>query len=244
LLWNNGSTKAAIDVQPSQSSSFTVVATNAKGCQFKDEVIVNVKKIGAFASEDDNFKLPNRNEIDLNIKKNDLFSNEKEFRWNILENPKSGEAFINTDYSLHFVPNPQLTQYQEDVLKYQLCNQVCPQFCDTATVFIKYQKEDCTLDVYNGLTPELNGQNDTFSPLEDLGDNGCVVETSSASIRILNPWGDVIFQPDTYRAWYPTKSGEAGGATLPRGIYYYILTAIVNDKKQTIKGTILVIDAP
>ncbi len=244
LLWSNGSTTAAIEFQVQKSQTLTLTATNAKGCQAKDEVLINVRNLGVFAANEDNFTLPNREATELNIKKNDQYAKEEDFAWTLLKNGTSGKATIDNGNNLLFSPDPQLLQYQLDTLQYRLCHKVCLSACDTAFVFIKYQPKECDLSVFNGITPEFNGQNDVFSPVEDLEQNGCQIEPATVNFRIINPWGDVIFHPQPYRPWYPSKSGEAGGAALPRGTYYYILTVKLNGKSQTIKGTVLVIDAP
>lgn len=242
ISWSNGAKEATIKVLPQTTSPYSLILTNAKGCTQKDEILVKVTNIAPFAANDDIFSLAYGNEIELNIAKNDKYTNITDFKWGILKQTETGEISIKNNNQAYFIPKPQTAQNQSDTFAYIICSRICSNLCDSAKVILNYKKEECSREVFNGLTTELNGQNDSFSPIADLKQNGCDVNESTANLRIVNPWGDVIFKPTTYQEWFPTKSGNSDDSILPAGTYYYILEVEINGKKEILKGSVVVLE--
>lgn len=242
LKWNNGASDNTIKVSPQSTSTYSLTITNVNGCLQKDEIKVLVTNIAPFAANDDIFSIAQGNEIDLDIIKNDKYTNANDFIWQLLKPAQSGEVAIKNNNQANFIPNAQNAQYQSDTFSYVMCNRICTNICDSAKMILNYKKEECSRELFNGLTAELNGQNDSFSPIADLQQNGCDVAEASAKMRIINPWGDVIFKPTKYQEWFPTKSGNSGDATLPAGTYYYILEVSINGRREILKGTVVVLE--
>lgn len=242
LQWNNGANNNTIKVSPQTSSTYSLTVTNTNGCIQRDEINVKVSNITSFSANDDIFSIANDKVIELDIIKNDKYTNINDFTWQLFQLTQSGEVAIKSNNQVSFIPNTQDIQYQSDTFSYVMCSRICTSICDSAKVILNYKKEECSREIFNGLTAELNGQNDSFSPVADLQQNGCDVTETSAQLRIINPWGDIIFKPSKYQEWYPTKSGNSGDSTLPAGTYYYILEVSINGKKEILKGSVVVLE--
>ena len=69
----------------------------------------------------------------------------------------------------------------------------------------------CEFEISNILTPNNDGQNDTWM-INDLS------VISNCEVRVYNRWGQIVFESSDYQNdWNGTKSGE----DLPDGIYFY-----------------------
>ena len=69
------------------------------------------------------------------------------------------------------------------------------------------------IEMPNIFSPNGDGENDTFSPLEYSG--------VPALLEIFNRWGQLIYSTTSVdRGW----NGSSSGSDLPEGTYYYILT--------------------
>ena len=69
----------------------------------------------------------------------------------------------------------------------------------------------CEFEISNILTPNNDGQNDTWM-INDLS------VISNCEVRVYNRWGQIVFESSDYQNdWDGTKSGEL----LPDGIYFY-----------------------
>lgn len=84
------------------------------------------------------------------------------------------------------------------------------------------------LVVFNGITPDGDGRNDTFviRGIEDIEGN---------ELQIFNRWGVVVYQKDNYdNSFAGVSSGRVTirkNQDLPEGTYYYVLT--VPDRQRT-----------
>lgn len=76
------------------------------------------------------------------------------------------------------------------------------------------------ITIPEGFSPNGDGINDFFVIPE-------IFEYTSATLKIWNRWGDVVFESDHYRnEWDGTCQGSlcVGSGVLPEGTYYYTLT--------------------
>lgn len=96
---------------------------------------------------------------------------------------------------------------------YEICNNDCPDVCDTALVTIAIQApEDCY--VPTAFTPNNDGQNDFFV-IPCLQNS-----TKRAGLAVFNRWGNLVYRTDDYNStWDGTHQNQA----LPDGVYFYIL---------------------
>ena len=80
--------------------------------------------------------------------------------------------------------------------------------------------EEFRLVATNVLTPDENGQNDTWviENVETFGD---------VHVRVFNRWGKLVFEQEAYQNDW---KGMAGKDLLPDGAYYYYITFGSSDK--------------
>ncbi len=96
-----------------------------------------------------------------------------------------------------------------DQFTYGVCN---TDLCDTATVTITIPCID-TLIVYNGFSPNGDGQNDSW---EIVG----ISQIPNHQVMVFNRWGNLVFESSRYENnWNGTFQGEL----LPDGTYYYLV---------------------
>lgn len=101
---------------------------------------------------------------------------------------------------------------------------------DTASVLVEVRESvDQILFIPNVLTPNGDGYNDTWfiKNVELFPRN---------SVKIINRWGDVVYQNRNYRNNW---DGNYGGAPLPAGTYYYILD--LGDDWGLFKGDVTIL---
>jgi len=92
--------------------------------------------------------------------------------------------------------------------------------CDSL-IQLELTVEDCDLEISNVLTPNDDGENDTWK-VSDLN------KIAGCEVKIYNRWGQPVFETNDYQNdWGGTKNGEA----LPDGVYFY--TIICSDKELT-----------
>ena len=78
---------------------------------------------------------------------------------------------------------------------------------------------DCEFEISNILTPNGDGQNDTWKVSDPTVIDGC-------NVTIYNRWGEPVYETADYNnEWGGTKNNEV----LPDGVYFY---AIKCDSKE------------
>ena len=78
---------------------------------------------------------------------------------------------------------------------------------------------------YEGITPNNDGYNDTWQPLD-------IESYPNAVVQVFNRWGALLFESQggaDYIAW----DGKYEGKELPVGTYYYIIDLNTGDDPQT-----------
>lgn len=126
----------------------------------------------------------------------------------IVTQPLNGTAFISQDIMVIYVPNTNFCGL--DSLQYRVCNAVG---CDTAWVFIDVPCVTDTFFIYTGMSPDGNGQNETFTikGIENFPNN---------IVRVYNRWGNLVFEAEGYRN---TWTGQWQNKDLPDGTYFYLI---------------------
>ena len=132
----------------------------------------------------------------------------------------------NQNSRAHIEPNgdvviPQGAPAGEYTLTYNLCMKDHPTICDEAKVKIVIL-EDKPLVIHNGISANVDGQNDAFTieHIEGYPKN---------NLKIFNRWGVLVYEKDGYTNSEPFDGHSNGRATmnagskLPQGTYYYIL---------------------
>ncbi len=105
--------------------------------------------------------------------------------------------------------------------------------CDkTKAVVVGFDSEEC-LNVHNAISPNGDGQNDTWVVTGIKG-------YDESKVQIFNRWGALIYESDNYNNdWNGTYKGK----DLPDGIYYFIVT-VKNDTDEeptVLNGSITII---
>ncbi|MBN8682195.1 MAG: gliding motility-associated C-terminal domain-containing protein [Chitinophagales bacterium] len=110
---------------------------------------------------------------------------------------------------------------------YTLCPILCPGACDSSTVSIRVVS-----GIPNVITPNADGVNDTFDPLQTLRELG--ITTLPKSFNILSRSGEIIWSAAPYRAWDARNKKHY----VEEGAYYYLL---LMEDGQVFKGPISVV---
>ncbi len=147
---------------------------------------------------------------------NDIHANNYVLK--ILKDPTQGIATVLNNQELRYTPNNSIQG--PDSLQYGLCPPGnCPDLCATAWVLIKKQAgslDDTKALIPNIITPDGDGINDVFDPIQVLTDNGFLVE--KADLFIVNRWGEVVYHSSEGQ-W----DGKVNHKTVPQATYYYRL---------------------
>ena len=101
-----------------------------------------------------------------------------------------------------------------DQFFYEICSDVCPDECSTATVSLNVGN-DASCAIPNIFSPNNDGVNDEFIiPCLSTSQN------PNNEVSIFNQWGDEVFRDAPYlNNWKGTYKGE----DLPTGTYFYII---------------------
>jgi gliding motility-associated-like protein len=173
--------------------------------------------------------------IELNLLANDITTGIDNFDLTILPFPGPGaiDPFEPVNGVTSFFPSDFFNGEVE--FQYELCNTACPNFCDTAFVFLTVEQDIDLDNVPNGITPNGDGFNDQFVLDILLGQPDKYPDNE---IVIFNRWGDIVFQAAPYlNDW---DGSNADGSPLPAGTYYYILRLDVAEG-EIIRGDVTVV---
>jgi gliding motility-associated-like protein len=103
--------------------------------------------------------------------------------------------------------------------------------CETTdSIVVTAVKESC-LHIYNTLTPNGDGKNDTWiiDGIENF---------PNCSVKIFNQWGNLVYEHEGY---YENWDGTKNGKLLPAATYYYILD--LGTGEEALRGDITIISA-
>lgn len=122
--------------------------------------------------------------------------------------PHHGLMVLNPNQTVDYIPNQGYCGL--DSFQYTLCS---PMGCDTANVVIDIacSANPDTLIIYNAVSPNGDGKNETFTILniEDYPEN---------TVQVYNRWGNMVFSAKHYQN---TWKGTYNGSDLPDGSYFY-----------------------
>jgi gliding motility-associated-like protein len=189
------------------------------GCQRTDSVTVTINKnILRILAVNDYDTTGMNIPIDVKVLPNDIYSTDQIVGVTILANPTKGNAIVNSDNTIHYIPKFDSTGI--DSLSYIVCYDKYSQACDTAEVYL-FVSGDSPINwliIRNVITPNGDGVNDGWyvEGIEKFPDN---------TVQIFNRWGDKIksfvHYNNTTQMW---KGDNEKGEPVPDGTYYYILS--------------------
>jgi gliding motility-associated-like protein len=99
---------------------------------------------------------------------------------------------------------PELPGYYDVVI-----TQATPGCTGTALVRFDYRPEPCILLIPNIITPNGDGENDTFNVLS-------ISRYAGSTCQIFNRWGNLVFEDLDY-------DGSWSAVDIPDGVYYYVV---------------------
>ncbi len=113
--------------------------------------------------------------------------------------------------------------------QYELTISNQPLGCSSsATIAVR---KDCYLDIPNAFTPNGDGFNDYFFPMQLLSSGISVVH-----LQIRNRWGRLLYETRQVdgRGW----DGRYNGIEQPEGVYLYRLELMAGDGRELFQGNI------
>ncbi|MFT4665332.1 MAG: gliding motility-associated-like protein [Polaribacter sp.] len=120
---------------------------------------------------------------------------------------------------------------------YALCNENCPDQCDTTAVILNISEPlDTITTIPNGITPNGDGLNDEFI-IPEIKLNPELYPDNE--FIVFNRWGDIVYQAKPYNNdWTGTATG--GGKDLPAGTYYFVIRLDIG-KGEGYKGDVTIL---
>ncbi len=163
------------------------------------------------------------NILEFDLFENDIIDNVDAFIFELTSNPQRGQLTL-VEEGIYTYPRLDIREDQV-TFDYLLCNEDCPDLCDSATVTINIAAQSIEdLDIPNAITPNGDDVNEffMFPQLEYFPD-----QYPDKELIIFNRWGDIVYEAKPYlNDWYgQDKSGKA----LPQGTYYYVLRLDINN---------------
>ena len=194
------------DLQPG-ANTFTWTLSNAICGEYSsDEVTVFFEPTPT--ANDDSFDVSYNGSLNLNVLTNDninggYFISSTE--------PTNGTITENNGV---FSYSSNLVYVGGDEFIYEICSDICPDECSTATVTLTVGG-DASCNVPTIFSPNNDGINDEFI-VPCLSTN----QYPNNVVSIFNQWGDEVFRQTRYQNdWQGTYKGE----DLPTGTYFWIV---------------------
>ena len=193
-------------------------------CSNYSKDTVNVEVAKAPIASDDALQLTNGLTMaTINVLANDLISGQ-EYSLSLLKSPDVGKVTAIESGSPQY--SVRGGYFGEDFFTYLLCNELCENLCDTATVFIDipFDEDYKAPPLPNAITPNGDGLND-FLEFELLEDSGTIYPDNE--LIIFNRWGDIVFRARPYNNDWSGRGND--GKELPHATYYYVLRLNISE---------------
>ncbi len=146
--------------------------------------------------------------------------------------PKNGTVIFNGDGTITYTPFEGFVGV--DSVCYRVCDDGIPSYCEVAyAVIVVVPEEDC-LRIYNGITPNGDGINDTWQI-------DCIDMFSENEVYIFNRWGDIVrhmFNYDNKNVFWDGSNEKK--ERLPDGTYYFVLKLKAGDIEKVYTGWVFV----
>jgi gliding motility-associated-like protein len=133
----------------------------------------------------------------------------------IIQAPTHGSLVNNANGTFDY--RPHYSHFGLDTFRYAICDVLCGNSCDTATVFINVTTDfECFIP--NAISPNGDGINDVLNIR-------CVNSYPNAEVQIFTRWGTRV-----YSGPMAGFNGQFNGNDLPDGTYFYVLK--LNDRSH------------
>jgi gliding motility-associated-like protein len=222
-LWNTTETTASITVTPSNNITvyYVTVTDPVTGCEASDSVVVTINTSAlTLQANNDSTQIENVQIAVINATTND---NGNFTSVSIIAGPNNGTASINGTV-VSYTPN---SGYEgTDTLVYVVCDALCNNYCDTATIIIRVIKE-IVLVIPDGFSPNGDGINDEFVILG-------IEKYPENELYIYNRWGGLVYSAKPYQNNWKGESNTTTlklvGDEVVDGTYFYILKLNAEEK--------------
>ena len=174
--------------------------------------------------------------VTFNVSLNDSIQKLGGWELMITDQPNQG-TLDNRGFGLFDISYPTGSQGSTS-FNYQICNTVCPNFCDDASVLLTFQANpniDTSVHIANGITPNGDGIND-FLIIPELEEMPSPFPNNE--LIIFNRWGDIVYRAQPYLNDWDGRTN--GGGLLPQGTYYYLITMEIGSS-QVFKGDVTIL---
>jgi len=162
-----------------------------------------------------------------NLLNNDVYNTIVGVNLQLVDTTLNGAVSFNTDNTLNYTPNGGF--FGQDTFTYSICDQQCPNSCDTAMIIVDVTSDfECFIP--NGFSPNGDGVNDQITVR-------CRHQYPDAVLQVFSRWGTLVYEgPPT--GW----NGQFNGQDLPDGTYFYVLklndTTWTGDSKDADAGRV------
>jgi len=214
---NNGTVISAGQSLTSLSEGWYVLTiTDSLGCGDVDSVFVGTDIANTVYAVNDYVVTEQNIGVQIDPLTNDLGASS----FTILDNPLNGVASGSVFYT------PNLNYVGLDSMTYEICDLVCVDICDTASIYIEITKER-KIKIYDGFSPNGDGSNETFyiENIEFFPEN---------ELMIFSRWGDLVYSAQPYKNEWDGTSKTNGvklvGNKVVDGTYYFILKLTPDDE--------------
>jgi len=199
----------------SQTPFILTVQDNAAACSARDTMVVLILPNQPPVALDDYTTTAINTAVTINLASNDMDPDNDKLNVTFCSSPQHGNVKILADNTITYTPNADFTG--SDSFFYQICDNGSPLMCDTARVIISIFPIRDFIQIFNLVTPNGDGKNDTWiiRGINELPDNDIV---------ILNRWGDEIRTFKSYNNFTNRWDGtNKQNEQVPDGVYYYII---------------------
>lgn len=194
--------------------TYYLTVTDGNGCVQNASVFVDFQDLSTLnANNDSTSTLPNI-PVDVAAFANDTGDVNT---ITVINGPYNGSGSFSPSGVYSYTPNTGFTGV--DSVIYELCDPVCVNACERATIYITID-DRLPVDVPNGFSPNGDGFNDYFviDNLEQYPEN---------RIIIFNRWGDEVYKASPYQNDWDGSSTNAQlklrGGKVVDGTYFFIL---------------------
>lgn len=202
----------------------TLIVLGEDGCsafQINEKVLLS-SDIDIEALDDRYPVQPGGSQSFIDLLENDRFP--EDYLFELINPPTEGTFdFENLNGSLSGKLNYTAPEVLQNInFEYRLCSGLCPELlCDTAAVqFVVDCDTQAELTFFKVITPNDDGQNDYFDPLEAFLEAGCPLDPAKVNLTIVNRFGEVVFRTENQYVRWEGKS--LSGNDLPVGTYFYV----------------------
>jgi gliding motility-associated-like protein len=150
----------------------------------------------------------------------------------ILNQPSNGTLELHDDLTITYNPFTDFTGTDEFTYELYDVNSVAISDTATATIVVMPVIKSSAVVIYNVITPNNDGQNDTWviDGIEEFTDN---------EVLLFNRWGDQIGYFRSYNNHSVVWAGRSkDGKELPNGTYYYIIK--LKATHETLTGWVII----